>query len=99
MTHSLSCPHGGLPSIKHNAIRDTTAQLLDQVCSNVSFEPVLQLLTGETLRYRTANVDNHARLDLAASGVWGSRLERTLLDVRVFNPLVRSNRSAPRTTV
>eukprot|EP00117_Sycon_ciliatum_P003273 scpid36325/ scgid5088/ len=42
VSHSLSCPHGGFPTIRHNAIRDTTAQLLHQVCSNVSTEPTLQ---------------------------------------------------------
>ena len=38
-------------------------------------------------------------LDVAVSGLWGSRFERTLLDIRVFNPHARSNRSAPHTTV
>ena len=99
VSHSLSCPHGGFPTIRHNAIRDTTAQLLHQVCSNVSTEPTLQPLTGEQLQYRTANVEDHARLDVAASGLWGSRFERTLIDVRVFNPYAPSNQSAPRTTV
>eukprot|EP00117_Sycon_ciliatum_P023019 scpid36326/ scgid19687/ len=56
-------------------------------------------MTGEQLQYRTANVEDHARLDVAASGLWGSRFERTLIDVRVFNPYARSNQSAPRTTV
>ena len=60
VTHSLSCPHGGFPSISHNDIRDTTAQLLDQMFSHVSIEPVLQPLTGEQFRYRTVNVENHA---------------------------------------
>ena len=31
-------------------------------------------------------------LDVAASGVWGGRFERALLDIRVFNPHARSNR-------
>ena len=91
VTHSLSCSHGGLPSIKRNTIRDTTAYLLDYLCSNISIEPVLQPLTGEQLRYRTANVESHARLVVAACGLWGSQFERTLLDVRVFNPYARSN--------
>ena len=43
------------------------------------------------LRYRTANVENNARLDVAASGLCGSRFERTLLDVRVFNPYAGGN--------
>ena len=51
------------------------------------------------MRYRSAIVEEHARLDAAVSGLWGSRFERTLLDIRVFNPHARSNRSAPHTTV
>ena len=62
-------------------------------------EPMLQPLTGESLRYKWAITEDHARLDVAASGLWGSRFERTFIDVRVFNPHARSYRPAPRTTV
>ena len=34
--HALSCPKGGLPSIRHNEIRDLTAKLLTEVCSQVA---------------------------------------------------------------
>ncbi len=34
--HSLSCPKGGFPSIRHNEIRDLTANLLTEVCNNVT---------------------------------------------------------------
>ena len=40
--------------------------MLSEVCSNVSVEPHLQPLSGETLRYQTANSDPNARLDIAA---------------------------------
>ena len=33
--HVLSCPKGGLPSIRHNEIRDVTAKLLTEVCSQI----------------------------------------------------------------
>ena len=33
--HALSCPCGGLPTIRHNNIRDFTAKLLTEVCPNV----------------------------------------------------------------
>ena len=36
------------------------------------------------------NVQDGARLDISASGVWGGRFERTFFDVRVFNPLAAS---------
>ena len=49
MAHLLSCPTGGFPSIRHNELRDITATLLSEICSNVSIEPRLQPLTGESL--------------------------------------------------
>ena len=89
--HSLSCPRGGFPIIRHNEIRDLTANLLSEVCHDVRIEPDLQPLTGETLAASSAITDDGARLDIAANGVWGGRFERTFMDVRVFNPLAPSN--------
>ena len=40
--HALSCPRGGFPSIRHNEIRDLTANLLTKVCNDVCIEPDLQ---------------------------------------------------------
>ena len=42
----------------------------------------------------TASTEDQARLDVAASGVWGGRFERVYLEVRVFNPFAPSNRSS-----
>ncbi|KAL5479574.1 hypothetical protein EMCRGX_G023114 [Ephydatia muelleri] len=33
--HALTCPIGGFPSVRHNALRDFTANLLTEVCPNV----------------------------------------------------------------
>ena len=93
VSHSLSCPTGGFPSIRHNKVRDLTARLLRRVAHQVAVEPHLQPLSGEQLRYRTAIADDQARLDVVASGIWGGRFERTYIDVRVFNPHASSNRS------
>ena len=54
--HALSCSKGGYPSIRHNEIRDLTANLVSEVCSNVSVEPMLQSITGETFHRASANV-------------------------------------------
>jgi len=89
--HALSCPKGGFPSIRHNEIRDITANLLSEVCNNVCIEPHLQPITGEHLRGASANTQDGARLDIAANGLWGGRSERTYFDVRVFNPHAPSN--------
>ena len=93
--HVLSCTKGGFPSIRHNEVRDTTASLLSEVCSNVEVEPHLQPLTEERLTLYSANSEPNARLDLAANGVWGGRFERTYFDVRVFNPFAKSNLETP----
>ena len=88
---NISPPAGGFPSIRHNKVRDITATLLSEVCSNVEIEPHLQPVTGEHFPRRTANCDQNARLDVVANGVWGGRFERTFFDVRIFNPYAKSN--------
>ena len=89
--HALSCPKGGFPSLRHNEVRDLTANLLSKVCNNVVTEPHLQPLSGETLQYKTANRDDNTRFDIAANGFWGGRFERSYFDVRSFNPSAPSN--------
>ena len=91
--HAFSCPRGGFPSIRHNEIRDITANLLSEVCNDVRVEPDLQELTTEVLSGRTAITTDGARLDIAVNGLCGGRFERTFLDVRVFNPYAPSNRN------
>ena len=92
ISHALSCKLGGYPAIRHNEIRDLTANLLSEVCHSVSTEPHLQPLPGEALRGASASTEECARLDIAANGFWGGRFERAFFDVRVFNPHAPSNR-------
>ena len=67
---------------------------MTEVCNDVQLEPDLQPLTGEQLTYTTANVEDGARLDIAANGFWSGRYERTFIDVRIFNPHAPSNRNS-----
>ena len=90
--HALSCPRGGFPTIRHNEIRDITANLLTEVCNDVCIEPHLQQVTSEHMAGASANTQDGARLDIAANGLWGGRHERTFFDVRIFNPHAPSNR-------
>ena len=87
--HALSCKKGGFVHRRHDAIRDMTGDLLNEVCHDVCIEPPLLELTGETLSLRTANAARDARLDISARGVW-SREQRAFFDVRVFDPNARS---------
>ena len=89
--HALSCLKGGFPSIRHHEIRDLTANLLTEVCKYVSIEPDLQPIDGESFTGGSSSSQDGARLDIAASGFWGGRFERTFFDVRVFNPHAPSN--------
>ena len=68
--HALSCHRGGFPSIRHNELRDLTAHLLTEVCSNVGVEPALQPLGSERMDYRSANTEDSARLDIKADNFW-----------------------------
>ena len=77
--HALSCPKGGIPSLGHNEVRDLTANLMAEVCHNVSIEPHLQPLSGEDLHGASANTEAGARLDVAACGFWGRRFDRAFL--------------------
>ena len=50
--HALSCTKGGLPIYRHNDVRDLTASssLMEEVSRSTGKEPMLQLLSGESLR-------------------------------------------------
>ena len=83
VSHAFSCSKGAIHTLRHNAVRDITAQLLMEVCPNIGVEPQLQLLSGETFQYRTVNTDEHSRLD--------NSNRTTVFDVRIFNAFAPSN--------
>ena len=62
---------GGFPSLRHNDIRDLTANLFSEVCNNVSINAHLQLVSEEHLFGATAISQDGASLDVAANGLWG----------------------------
>ena len=76
--------------MRHNEIRDITADLLTEVCHGVGTEPHLQPITEEQLSYRSANREEGARLDIVAENFWGRDRQRSFFDVRVFNPHART---------
>ena len=89
--HALSCNRGGFPTLRHNEVRDLTATLLTEVCTNVEVEPPLQELSGEVLT-RSANSESGAHSDIAVDGFWEPGRVRTFCDIRVFNPFAPTNR-------
>ncbi|XP_062523730.1 uncharacterized protein LOC134198370 [Corticium candelabrum] len=87
----MICQKGGFPTLRHNEIRNITADLLREVSTDVTIEPVLRPLDGEQFAHRTAITDDNARVDISARGVWRHG-ERAFFDVRVFYPNAASNR-------
>ena len=100
--HALSCPTGGLPSIRHNELRDLLALSLSDVCSDVVTEPHLnsayesqpQSTQSENNREQVA-AEEDVRLDIRARGFWGGPMQVALFDVRVFNPFAASAITTP----
>ena len=73
--------------MRHNAIRDTEAKIMKEVCSDIKIEP--NMLPVGMDKIIGNNADN-ARLVISARGVWRSQ-ERTFFDVRVTHPTAASH--------
>ena len=89
--HALVCKKGGYVALRHNALRDTEAALMDQVCKDVQIEPSLLPVGGVQLN-NGANTADGARLDISARGIHG-RNEKNLFDVRITHPNADSNKN------
>ena len=83
MDHALSCMKGRLSVLRHNNVIDTAAEILREVCKDVTNEP--PLIPSDKLGDRS-------KLDIGARGLW-SGLERTLCDARIFHPGTPSYRN------
>ena len=86
LSHFLQCNKGGYTQMRHNEIRDTFASVMKEVCYDVEIEPKLQPLEGESFVHKTTTIEDEARLDNKANGLWYSRFCRTFFDVKIFNP-------------
>ena len=67
--YAMYCQKGFI-SIQHDEIKDITCSLLKEVCSDVTKKPLLQPLQGEEFNYKTAKVEQEARVDISARGFW-----------------------------
>lgn len=88
--HAMTCKTGGFVCMRHDEVRDVTAQMLGEVCRDVRIEPAL-IPTGErNFSLRSTNTADDARQDVSASGFW-VRGQRAFFDIRIFNPMSSSN--------
>jgi len=66
VSHALSCKKGGFVTLRHNEVRDITAELLKEVCQDVRKEPMLgEVVPGELIK-KSSNRSREARLDVSA---------------------------------
>ncbi len=89
IVHTLSCKKGGYASMRHNWLRDATANIMREVCIDVKTEPQLLPVNPNDYNNRT-NIVEGARLDISACGL-NSTFERTFFDIRVSHPHAASN--------
>ena len=66
--HCISCKKAGFVSIRHNDLRDLTANMLSEVCKGIEIELKSTPLTDEELGNRTASTTNEAKLVIRARG-------------------------------
>ena len=77
---------------EENEIRDTVANLMNEVCHDVEIEPKLQPLKGQSFVNNSTTTEDDARLEIKANGLWGSRFSRAFFDVKIFNPHAKTSR-------
>ena len=89
INHVQTCTRGGYIIFRHNALRDTEAVLLKEVCKDVRTEPML-LPTDKNGHPPGTIVEDQARLDIVGTGLWGT-FERTYFDIRVTHPVCKTH--------
>ncbi|MCP4502446.1 MAG: hypothetical protein GY822_21040, partial [Deltaproteobacteria bacterium] len=90
MEHALNCSLGGFKGMAHDEVKELFAKLMIKAgYKDVCTEPVLQPLTGEHLKLKTAIKEDDARSDLRVLSYW-TKGRRAFFDFVGFNPYARS---------
>ena len=88
ITHALTCATGWFNIKRHNDVQDYLANLLNEMCADVSIEPhLVQVTEDETT---STNREDAARLDIAARDFWWPS-QWAFFDIRVFNANAQSS--------
>eukprot|EP00794_Sanderia_malayensis_P006323 gene6323-7047_t len=88
--HTLDCKLGGYVHMRHNAVRDTEANIMKEVASDVKIEPLLLPVSDAVPLANGTNRAENARLDVSAKGIHSAQ-KVTFFDVRIANPNNVSN--------
>ena len=68
--HAMSCKMGGFVTLRYNKLRDITGALLEEVCHDVSIEPILQPISDSNLVPLTTNTNDGAGSDVSTRSFW-----------------------------
>ena len=71
--NNMSCKKGGFIYIRHNDLRDLTANMMSEMYKDTKTEPKLKPLSGEELQGRTSNNWNKAKSRYQDSRFLGTR--------------------------
>ena len=66
----MSYKKAGFICIRHNDLRDQTANMMSEVCQDIEIEPKITPLSGEELQDRTSNNSIKERVDIRTRGFW-----------------------------
>ena len=88
LEHVLSCKKGGFIILRHDKLRDFTANLLSEVCHDLRLGLQLKPLTGEIYNYSTSNPTEDASVDVSAQRFWVCG-QLAFSNISVFNPLAK----------
>ena len=89
--HAMECMKGGYRGLLHNEVNYVFYEAAKEAgFKDVVWEPELQPLEGENMKYKSAKKEDHARSDLRVLGFWG-RKRRAFFDVTAFAPCARSH--------
>ena len=83
--HSMSYKKFGFICIRHNDLRDQTANMMSEVCKDTEIEPKLTPSSWEELQDRTSNKSNKERVDIRTRGFW-ERGQQAFFDLWAFDP-------------
>ena len=68
--HAMSCKMEDFVALRHNKLRDITGALLEEVCHDVSIEPILQPMSDSNLVPLTTNTNDGAGSDVSKRSFW-----------------------------